>query len=278
MRTFTGPGGVVLTPTLNTDSGGNLLIAGGLSLGNGQTFQFGTNVLSGNGYVAKITPVGDVAWAKGWYLNIRDAALGADGSVYLAGWFRFAPAPFGATTRQIPFGTNIVAGSSITGHDGFVAKVANDGTEQFIRQTGSPDFSTFDNADFYRVSADSHGIVTTAGFTLVKHAGGGLDFGDLRFTWPNLVPFDFNNSGGDLSCYYIARLEVDTAPTAPPEITFAPPQPGSTTLRLNWPAGYQLQRRLSLSAGTWETLNVTAPYDADVTAVAQGYFRVVPAP
>ena len=278
VRTFAGPGGVVITPTLNTDAAGNLLIAGGVSLGNGQTLQVGTNVLTGNGYVAKVTPAGDVAWAKGWYLNIRDAVLDAQGAVYFTGWFRFAPGPNGSTTRRIPFGTNIVSGSSLLGQDQFVAKVGPDGQERFIRQTGGPDFSTFDNAVYYRLAVDSHGIVTTAGFTLVKHAGGGLDFGDLRFTWPNLVPFDFNNSGGDLVCYYIARLEADVAPTAPPVVTFVPPPPGSSTLRLDWPAGYVLQYRASLTAGAWETLNVPPPYDAILAGVVQGYFRVVPQP
>lgn len=277
-RAFAGSGVATVTPALNTDSAGNLIIAGGLSLNFGQTFQVGTNALTGSGYVTKVTPAGDVAWARAWFLNIRDAVLGADDSVYLTGWFRFAFGANGLTVRKVPFGTNYVAGSSVTGHDQFVAKLSPDGVEQFIRQTGSPDFSTFDNAVPYYLAVDTHGVVTTAGFTLVPHAGGGLDFGDLRFTWPDLNPYDIANAFGSLPCYYVARLQVDDAPVEPPVVTYEPPVPGSNTLRLNWPAGYQLQRRLSLTAGDWETLNVSAPYEADVTAVAQGYFRVVAKP
>ncbi len=275
-RVFTGPGGVVITPTLNVDAGGDLLIAGGLSLGTGQVLQLGTNALTGSGYAAKVTTAGDIAWAKAWSLSIRDAALGADGAVYLTGWFRFAPAPNGGVTRRIPFGATYVAGSSLLGQDQFVAKLGADGSERFIRQTGGPDFSTFDNAVPYSVAVDSRGIVTTAGFTLVKHAGGGLDFGDLRYVWPDLVPFDFNNSGDDLSCYYIARLEADAAPTAPAEVTFRRPTPGSTTLRLDWPAGSKLQRRSDLHSSAWETLLVTPPYDVDLLRSVEGYYRIVP--
>ena len=275
-RVFTGSGGGVITPTLNVDAAGDLVIAGGLSLGTGQVFQLGTNALTGSGYAAKVTPAGDIAWAKAWSLSIRDAALGADGAVYLTGWFRFAPAPNGGVTRRIPFGATYVAGSSLTGHDLFVAKLDADGHEKFIRQSGGPDFSTLDNAVPYRVAVDSRGIVTTAGFTLVKHAGGGLDFGDLRYVWPNLVPFDFDNSGGDLVCYYVARLEAGAAPTAPAEVTFRPPAPGSTTLRLEWPAGTKLQRLQDLSSGAWETLPVTSPLEVDLLRSREGYFRVGP--
>jgi uncharacterized delta-60 repeat protein len=277
-RAFAGSGVATVTPALNTDAAGNLIIAGGLSLNFGQTFQIGTNQLTGSGYAAKITPAGDVAWAKGWFLNIRDAVLGADDSVYLTGWFRFSFAANSLAIRRVPFGTNYVAGSSVTGHDQFVAKLGSDGSEQFIRQTGSPDFSTFDNAVPYYLAVDSKGIVTTAGFTLVPHAGGGLDFGDLRFTWPDLNPYDIANAFGSLSCYYVARLQADAVPVEPPVVTFMPPQPGSSTLRLDWPAGYVLQYRASLTAGAWETLDVPPPYDAILAGVVQGYFRVVPKP
>ncbi|HTI68813.1 MAG TPA: immunoglobulin domain-containing protein [Candidatus Limnocylindria bacterium] len=275
LQSFTAPTGLGYSPSLNVDPSGNLIVSGGLSLSLGQTFTMGTNQLSGTGYAAKLTPAGDVVWAKAWWLNIRDTAVGADGSIYLTGWFRFAPSAATGYTRQITFGTNIVAGSSPTGHDQFVARLDTDGHEQFIRQTGSPDFSTFDNAVPYTLAVDSHGIVTTAGFTLVKHAGGGLDLGNLRYTWPNLVPFDFANSGGDLSCYYVARLEVDLIPDAPPEITFTPPSPGATSLRLDWPAGYHLQHRTTLFNGDWGNLDVQPPYQADLSATVQGYFRIV---
>ncbi len=278
LRAFTGPGAVVNTPALNVDASGNLIIAGALSLNNAQTFQIGTNILTGSGYAAKVTPAGEIAWAKAWSLNIRDAALGTDGSVYLAGWFRFAPTTSGGVTRQIPFGTTHVAGSSVTGHDLFVAKLSPEGEEQFIRQSGGPEFATEDNAVSYSIAVDSRGVVTTAGYTRVPHPGGGLDFGDLRYLWPNLVPFDIANSGGDLPCYYVARLEVDTVAAAPPVITFTPPAPGASTLRLNWPAGYQLQRQTAILGGVWETLHVAAPYDANLAEFAQGFFRVVPGP
>ena len=46
-------------------------------------------------------------------------------------------------------------------------------------------------------------------------------------------------------------------------------------MTLTWPAGYRLQHRETLYTGDWETLDVTSPYDATLTA-GQGYFRVVP--
>ena len=277
-RAFTGPGGVAHVPLLNVDSLGNAIVAGGLSVNAGQILQVGTNSLSGNSYVAKVSPSGDTLWAKAWWLNLCDATVGIDGSVYITGWFRFAPAANGAVTRHVPFGTNYVAGSSITGHDLFVAKLDPDGQERFIRQSGGPEFATEDNAVSYSLAVDSQGVVTASGYTRVPHAGGGLDIGDLQYVWPNLVPFDIANSGGDLPCYYIARLEVDTLPVAPPEITFIPPAPGSMLLRLSWPTGYHLQRQTALVGGTWADLNVTSPYDANIAEFTQGFFRVIANP
>ena len=279
VRTFTGPnGGVVHVPTLATDSGNNLLLAGEVSLSNGQTLQVGTNQLSSRSFIAKVTATGDIAWAKGTDLVVRDTAVGTDDSLYLAGWFRFAPAPFGAVTRKVPFGTNYVAGSSITGHDLFVAKLGPDGTERFIRQSGSPEFATEDNATAYAIAVDSRGVVTTGGYTRVPHAGGGLDLGELRFVWPNLNPYDIANSGGDLPSYYLARLEVDVTAVTAAEIGFEPPAPGSTTLRLTWPPGFRLQRQTALVGGAWETLSVPSPYDASIAEFSQGFFRVIPNP
>ena len=278
VRTFTGPnGGVIRIPSLKVDSGGNLLLAGELSLSTGQTLQVGTNLLSGRSFIAKLTPAGDIAWAKGTSLVVRDADLGTDNSLYLAGWFRFAPAANGAVTRKVPFGATYVAGSSLTGHDLFVAKLGSDGSEQFIRQSGGPEFATEDNATAYAIAVDSRGVITTAGYTRVPHAGGGLDFGELRFLWPDLNPFDIANTFGDVPSYYIARVEVDVVPNTAPTIGFTPPAPGATTLRLTWPAGYRLQRQTSLTGG-WETLQVTSPYDAGVGDSSQGFFRVVPNP
>ena len=277
-RAFSGPGGVTFASSINIDAAGNAVLAGGLSLQAGQTLQLGTNVLNGNGYAAKVSPAGDVLWAKAWWLNVGDAALGTDGSVYLTGWFRFAPAPNNGVTRQIRFGTNFVAGSSLLGHDQFVAKVDPDGHEQFIRQTGGTQFSTVDNAVGYYLSVDTHGVVTTGGYTRVPHAGGSLDLGNVSYTWPNLVPFDFANSGGDLSCYYVARLEVGIAPVGPIELTFTPPAPGATTILLNWPPGFHLQRRTSLQGGAWQTLNVTPPYSASIAEFDQAFFQVTNAP
>lgn len=277
-KAFPGPGGVTFASVLNVDVAGNVVLAGGLSLLNGQSLQIGTNVLTGSGYTAKVSPNGEVLWAKAWWLNVGDASLGKDGSVYLTGWFRFASAPNGGSTRNIPFGTNIVAGSSITGHDQFIAKLDGDGHEQYIRQTGGPQFSTVDNAVGYFLSVDSRGAVTTAGYTRVPHAGGSLDLGDVSFTWPNLVPFDIANSGGDLSCYYVARLEVGVTPNAPIEITFTPPAAGATTILLNWPPGYHLQRRTSLLGNTWQTLNVVPPYAASIAEFDQAFFQVTSQP
>ncbi len=279
VRTFTGPnGGVIRVPALNVDTGGNLLIAGELSLSTGQTLQVGTNLLSGRSFITKLTPSGDIAWARGTSLVVRDADLGPDNALYLAGWFRFAPAANGGVTRKIPFGTNYVAGSSVTGHDLFVAKIGADGSEQFIRQSGGPEFATEDNATAYFVAVDSRGVITTAGYTRVPHAGGGLDFGELRYLWPDLNPFDIANTFGDVPSYYIARVEVGVAPNVTPELSFIPPAPGATSLTLTWPTGFRLQRQTSLQPGAWETLNVTSPYEANLSEFTQGFFRVVPNP
>lgn len=270
-RTFGNLGVSPVDPLrLLVDRDDNAVVAGGFGGGT-----FGTNQLQGSSYAAKVTPAGAVAWAKGWWLQVADAALGTDGSVYLTGSFRFAPAPNGGVTRQVPFGTTYVAGVSVRSEDQFVAKLGADGREQFIRQTGGPEFAT-DTSLAYRLAVDSRGGVTTGGFTRVAETGGGLDFGDLRFVWPDLRPFLGGSSGGDLSCYYIARLEADVAPSAPAEVTFRPPAPGSTTLRLDWPAGSKLQRRSDLHSSAWETLLVTPPYDVDLLRSVEGYFRVGP--
>lgn len=276
-QTFSGPTiGLVDPFRLLVDASGNALVAGCFGIGNqaNLTFQIGTNQLKGYGYAAKVTPAGDVAWAKAWWLNVDDAALGNDGSVYLAGWFRNAPTPSGLYVRQIPFGTNIVAGSSLTGHDTFVAKVGADGSESFIRHTGSPDFKTFDNAREYNVAVNASGTVWTAGFALFQPVSAALDFGDLRYQWPDLRPYNIGDLFGDIPTFYVARLEANTVPEAA-EVTFDLPAPGSNTMRLTWPPGYRLQHRATLYTGDWETLNVTPPYDAALTA-GQGYFRVIP--
>lgn len=277
-RTFTGPTiGIVDPFRLLVDAAGNAVVAGCFGIGNqaNLVFQIGTNQLKGYGYTAKVTPAGDVAWAKAWWLNIDDAALADDGSVVLAGWFSNAPVASGLYVRQIPFGTNVVAGSSLTGQDTFVAKLGPDGGETFIRHTGSPGFKTFGNAREYNVAVNAAGTVWTAGFSLFLPTAAALDFGDLRYQWPDLRPYNISDSFGDLPVFYVARLEVDAGPAAPPEVTFELPAPGSNTLRLTWPAGYRLQHRETLYTGDWETLEVTPPYDAALTA-GQGYFRVVP--
>ena len=277
-RAFPGPGGIALTPVLNVDAQGNLLIAGELSFNFGQTLQVGTNFLSGYGYVAKVTPVGEVAWAKAWWLHVEDAAVRADGSLYLDGWFRYELINNGSTTNAIHFGTNLVRGSSITSHDFFVARVDASGNEQFIRQTGSPDFSTEDNARAYNLAVDSRGVVTTAGYTRAAQTGAGLDFGDLRYEWPNLLPYGHN--GNPSKCYFIARLEVDASPAPPsaPQLAFTLPAPGAMSIKLSWPDGFQLQRFVPSTPGVWETLAVPSPYDASVTQFKQAYFRVIKAP
>lgn len=276
-QSFSGPGiGSAYPFRLMTDAAGNALVAGSFGIGNqpNLVFTIGTNQLKGFGYATKVSPAGVVHWAKSWYLNVDDATLAADGSVVMAGWFRQAPLPNGAYTRQIQFGTNVVAGSSVTGHDTFVAKVSPDGQESWIRHTGSPDFSTFDNAKEYCVAVNASGSVWTAGFALFEPASAALDFGDLRYQWPDLRAYNFANLFGTLATFYLARLEPG-APTEAAEITFELPAPGSNALRLTWPPGYRLQHRATLYSGDWETLNVTSPYDAALTA-GQGYFRVVP--
>jgi uncharacterized delta-60 repeat protein len=277
-QTFSGPTVGLVDPfRLLVDAAGNALIAGNFGIGNqaNLTFQIGTNQLKGYGYTAKVTPAGDVAWAKAWWLNVDDAALDGEGSVYLTGWFRSAPTASGLYVRQVPFGTNLVAGSSLTGHDTFVAKLSSEGSEDFIRHTGSPNFKTFDNAHGYKVAVNASGLVWTAGFSLFQPAAAALDFGDLRYQWPDLRPYNIGALFGDLPTFYVARLEL-APPLANPELTFALPPPGSSSLRLNWPPGYKLQHRAQLHAGDWETLMVTPPYDANLIETTQGYFRVIP--
>lgn len=277
VQSFSGPGiGSVYPFRVMTDAAGNALVAGSFGIGNqpNLVFTIGTNQLKGFGYAAKVNPAGEVQWAKSWYLNVDDAVLSPDGGIVMAGWFRSAPLANGSYTRQIPFGTNVVAGSSVTGHDAFLAKVAADGQESWIRHTGSPDFKTFDNAKDYCVAVNGSGSVWTGGFALFQPESAALDFGDLRYEWPDLRAYNFANLFGDLSTSYLARLEPG-APTEAAEITFELPAPGSTTLRLSWPPGYRLQHRATLYSGDWETLNVTPPYEATINA-GQGYFRVVP--
>ena len=276
-RTYGGPSiGVVDPFRLLVDSQGDAVIAGGFGIGNqaNLTFQIGTNQLQGFSMAAKFTAAGDVAWAKAWWLHVDDAALRADGSVALAGWFSTAPTPSGLYVRPVPFGTNIVAGSALTAHDAFVAQIGADGREQFIRHTGSPAFSTYGNATAYCVAVNASSSVWTAGFSLFPPTAAALDFGDLRYEWPDLRGYNIGNLFGDLATFYVARLSADTTP-ATAEVTFELPAPGSNTLRLTWPAGYRLQHRETLYTGDWETLDVTSPYDAALTA-GQGYFRVVP--
>jgi hypothetical protein len=193
--------------------------------------------------------------------------------VYLTGWFRNAPGPSGVTTRLIPFGTNIVSGSSVTGHDQFVAKLDADGHEVFIRQTGGPQFYTEDNAVAYCLSVDTKGIVTTAGYSRVPKIGGTLDLGAVQMVWPTL-----SASGTDYQSYYIARLEAGVTPQGPVNLIFARPAPGATTIELAWPAGFHLQRRTNLATGAWETLSVTSPFSASLTEFVQGYYRVTSSP
>jgi hypothetical protein len=124
------------------------------------------------------------------------------------------------------------------------------------------------------VAVNASSSVWTAGFSLFPPTAAALDFGDLRYQWPDLRGYNIGNLFGDLAAFYVARLSADSTPTTA-EVTFELPAPGSNTLRLIWPAGYRLQHRETLYTGDWETLDVTPPYDAALTA-GQGYFRVVP--
>ena len=60
-------------------------------------------------------------------------------------------------------------------------------------------------------------------------------------------------------------------------IRFAPPTPGSTELRLEWPAGYVLQRLPNLGSNDWSTLQVASPYTVGLNEASAAFFRVVPA-
>lgn len=277
-RNFTGAGPGVVDPfRLLVTASGEAVVAGSFGVGNQTSyrFQFGTNLLDGFGYVARVSTAGDVRWARSWFLHIDDAVLGPNEEVVLGGWFRTALAG-AAGSRYVEFGTNHV-GAAYT-HDTFVAAVDAEGHERFIRHTGSPAFATYDNAKDYSVAVNGAGTIWTAGFSLESPAAAGLDFGDLRYDWPDLRPYNIGNLFGDLPSSYIARLEVETAPPVTAEITWTPPVAGSTSLRLAWPTGYQLQYRATLYTGDWQTLPVTPPYDADLRATLQGYFRVVKAP
>lgn len=277
-RVFSGPGsGILPQIRLMVDGAGDALMAGTFGVGNQASFRFtfGTNLLGGFSYAAKVTAGGDVAWAKSWLFNVNDAALGADGSVVLGGWFRTVPAG-AAGNRRIPFGTNLV-GAALS-HDTFVAVLGNDGTERAIRHTGSPDFRTFDNAKDYYVAVNARGSIWTAGYSLFPPASAGLHFGDVRYDWPDLRPYNIGNLFGDLATFYVARLDLEGAPPVTAEVTWLPPAPGSPTFRLSWPAGFRLQRRTSLYTGDWETLDVAPPYDADTRIGREGYFRVLRVP
>jgi|GEM_PF-3458943 len=269
--------GVVDPFRLLVDAADQAIIVGSLGAGNQANlkFQFGTNQLTGFGYAAKVSTSGDVLWAKSWWLHIDDAALRPDGAITFGGWFRLNPLAQPGD-RRISFGPEIV--SAAYSHDTFVAQLTAEGKESFIRQSGSPDFATFDNARDYYVAVNTSGTVVTAGFSLFLPASAALDFGDIRYTWPDLRPYNILNSFGTLPTYYVARLEPNPRPSTPSVVVFERPQPGATSLRLSWPPTLRLQQRSSLGSTPWITLPVQPPFDVNLLQSAEGYFRLITAP
>ncbi len=257
---------------VQADAAGNAILAGELGAQPGRPFQFGTNSLTGFGYAVKVSPSGDVVWARSSYLTINDVAVRGDGSVYLAGWFRHDPT-LPTADRRVRFGNNVVSAANL--RDAFIARYDADGGEDFIRQTGSPDFDTVDNAHGYRLSVSTTGVVTTAGFTEVSPSGGRVDFGDLGLVYPDLRALGYTG-GGNPPCLYVARLEAETTPPGPVNVVFTTPDPGSTVLRVEWPAGFRLQFRTSLTDDAiWQTLDLPSPFSVDAALLPEGYFRVV---
>ncbi len=260
---------------LRFDAAGNVVAGFDLAGNINQEYTFGTNRVSGWGGLAKITASGDVLWAKAWGIHVRDARLSANGDVTVAGPIR-RDYLAGPEERRIRFGTNIVSAFNI--YDAVVARVDANGNEVFIRQTGAENFATVDNARSYSVAVNSHGTVATAGYTRLPHGGGPVEFGDFTLTYPDLQPFNIGNLFGDLDCYYVAVLETSTGPTEPPVIHFTTPTPGAPSFRMEWPAGYVLQRLPNLGSNDWTTLNVSSPYDVNIAEAAAAFFRVAPAP
>lgn len=260
---------------LRFDAAGNLVAGFDLAGNINQEYTFGTNRVAGWGGLAKIDASGEVLWAKAWGIHIRDARVSANGDVTVTGPIR-RDYLAGPDERRIRFGTNYVSAFNI--YDSVVARVNANGNELFIRQTGAENFATVDNAKLYSLAVNSRGTVAAAGYTRMPHAGGPIEFGDFTLTYPDLQPFNIGNLFGDLDSYYVAVLETSTGPTEPPVIHFTAPAPGAPSFRMEWPAGYVLQRLPSLGSNDWTTLNVTSPYDVNLSEAAAAFFRVAPAP
>lgn len=275
LRQFSQTGATTDVTSAEFDAAGNLVLGFDLPGNAPIEYTFGTNRLRGWGGLAKVSPAGAVLWAKAWGLHVRDARLSANGDVTFTGPIRrdYQASP---SELRVRFGTNYVA--AFARNDVIVARVNASGNEGFIRQTGSENLSTYDNARNYTLAVNGNGLVATAGFNLMPHSGGPLDFGNQTYLVPNLEPFNFANLFGDLAVFYAAVLDPSNGPTEPPVIRFAPPTPGSTDLRLEWPAGYVLQRLPNLGSNDWSTLPVASPYTVGLNEAAAAFFRVVPAP
>jgi hypothetical protein len=190
----------------------------------------------------------------------------------VSGWFRHDPTRPTAD-RRVRFGTNVVSAANL--RDLFVARYQADGREDYIRQGGSPDFDTVDNAHGYRIAVSPAGVVTTAGFTQVPPSGVvGIDFGDLRIVYPDLSTLGYKG-GGSAPCLFVARLDDQASPAGPVAVAITLPTPGNSSLQVSWPAGFRLQYRTSLTGNDWQTLDVPSPFSVDAALLPEGYFRVV---
>ncbi len=274
LRQFTQTGATTDVTSAEFDDAGNLVLGFDLPGNAPIEYTFGTNRFNGWGGLAKVGPDGSVLWAKAWGLHVRDARVSANGDITFTGPIRrdYQAAP---NELRVRFGTNYVA--AFARNDVIVARVDASGNERLIRQTGSENFSTYDNARAYALAVNGNGLVATAGFNLMPQTGGRLDFGDQTYQVPNLAPFNIGNLFGDLGVFYAGVLDPSNGPTEPPVIRFAPPTPGSTELRLEWPAGYVLQRLPNLGSNDWSTLQVASPYTVGLNEASAAFFRVVPA-
>ncbi len=145
----------------DTDADGNTFISGFVSSANAS---FGLIHPSGSGdfFLARYTPDGTAMWALRLEARIRDLAVDAQGNAYIVGGFFMADGPvmLGTVTLQ-----------SRGNQDGFLAKVAPDGTVLWVDHIGGTGGDRLqgvavDGAGDIYVAGVSNGTIEVGGNTL----------------------------------------------------------------------------------------------------------------
>ncbi len=193
----------------------------------------------------------------------------------------------GATLLEVDGGDNVILADRLTSIAALdtlptttgttLAKFSPDGRLLWIRSldTPSPNAAEPRPASARHMGRDGLGRLVLAGQLPARPGVGQSPSLGQRFDDFELLLSDFVS--GDALDTFVVRLAAEGGGTVaePAVLRFTLPQPGMLTLRLEWPSGYKLQRVGALSGESWETLDVSSPYDADPRSGPAAFYRVM---